>query len=1332
MGQGQSRPQQKSGDANPAPVQKKKSDLKVPNNWKNDADFRQISPVSDISNPSQFRGRLHQKNAAAAGLPASANRTTNSSRRMSKVCPKQPPPKAGALPPPANFYFPDHHNEEEEDDTPTPVPDILQKRPWMALWKAKCAKAKQQMGQCFQSDDKDDPRGPPLQSRRYSQRREVEQPLQSQKNDPYLQFRPVLKEDHGGMLMMPRSAEKEEAYVDRLSGTASESPISSEKEDKNEQSAPEYAVTLKGRAHSMGTTVMQRIQALQQQSASAAGSTTVTSSFLPNRLSMGTEFSGSGSGGTIKHVESSSTVERPAVKRTLESHEVKPASQRVSATATSKSDKNNEIFRPGHADEHLDKKRASIERSNTSSSSRDERRASIEEQMQRQIDVQTGRVQRLRQQYQDKVQKHRSESVPTRKSEAYSIPAKENQMPAQSKKSAVPPNAAAARKGRSASAPKSRPSIDGSALLHLSGWNNNGGGKKEAQLPALLKVAGWEKEQQLQKPGRSSEGGVAKPAVGRPSISSMPAKLNPAEKQQPSKRRTQSEGGVPKPAIRLPTVSVPSVHTKPMERPVPAKSNPMEKPQPSKKRGQSDGGVPKPAIRLPTVSAPPAYTKQIERPVSAKLYPVEKPQPSKKRSQSDGGIPKPAIRLPTVSAAPVHTKPIEWPVQRHQNESGESEQESPAIKQHLLVEADDVYSRPQKPARKSIGKPLAFMLQQAYFQGNDDDFRTNTAMSPSGTHRATISPTASLGSTSTTNSAPMVSNQALCNAEFLFADNPNVAQLVAQKPARESASHSISTLNSRNRVANFSGQPVTISRTTSNDNTSLTSASSGDYRRVHFSESNEVIFNHDNSKAIERKMSDLTDTTGSSNVIHRKLSDLTDTTATNTRSSMMSIPRIDSIPEDEDEDINTQDPIQSIVESYSDEGNEQVAVFEDDEQEEDEAEEPTPPKSPVMRWSYRNEDGRMQGVTPMINGKTSSTVLHATKSPYLRFMNAKDRFTDAKAKKESPAKKSPAKKKSSPAKRGSLVSARIAAMEGRRVRSEAGGTTKIIMPRKPRRATTGDQVLAPRKASLMSPLFKQQQTISSKQEDLKPATITEKQEAPSPTLIDGQVVGSPPLAFPHSSDASTVVSDDDDSDGVFGAIRHPTMIDQDDGNSSEDSDDDDFDHLLQNNQGSKSHDSSSDFQQSMGSKQFIRGPRFSMSSGGSPYSYATNETHSVATTVVHLPRVDTNSIVSYSDSSMGDTASVPTVLRERDENAVPSAVGRMKSNPQILPFRDTSKVVKPNEQMHRAVAGSNSISQMQRTPMQARTWRALAAAAQEKRNLSERNLNNHNNATRNW
>jgi len=66
MGQAQSLPEKKNSscDATPAVAGPKKrvNGLKVPTNWKNDADFNQISPISDISNPSQFRGRLHHNN----------------------------------------------------------------------------------------------------------------------------------------------------------------------------------------------------------------------------------------------------------------------------------------------------------------------------------------------------------------------------------------------------------------------------------------------------------------------------------------------------------------------------------------------------------------------------------------------------------------------------------------------------------------------------------------------------------------------------------------------------------------------------------------------------------------------------------------------------------------------------------------------------------------------------------------------------------------------------------------------------------------------------------------------------------------------------------------------------------------------------------------------------------------------------------------------------------------------------------------------------------------------------------------------------------------------
>jgi hypothetical protein len=77
---------------------------------------------------------------------------------------------------------------------------------------------------------------------------------------------------------------------------------------------------------------------------------------------------------------------------------------------------------------------------------------------------------------------------------------------------------------------------------------------------------------------------------------------------------------------------------------------------------------------------------------------------------------------------------------------------------------------------------------------------------------------------------------------------------------------------------------------------------------------------------------------------------------------------------------------------------------------------------------------------------------------------------------------------------------------------------------------------------------------------------------------------------------------------------------------------------------------------------------------------------------------------------------------------VVSAVERMKNT---LPFREAAPV-KPNEQQHRALPGSDCLSKMQRTPTQARKWRVLAAAAHEKDNrrnhhgrssLSERSLN---------
>ena len=49
MGQSQSRPEETP--------KKDRKKLKAPAEWRNDVDFQVVSPMSDISNPSQFRGR---------------------------------------------------------------------------------------------------------------------------------------------------------------------------------------------------------------------------------------------------------------------------------------------------------------------------------------------------------------------------------------------------------------------------------------------------------------------------------------------------------------------------------------------------------------------------------------------------------------------------------------------------------------------------------------------------------------------------------------------------------------------------------------------------------------------------------------------------------------------------------------------------------------------------------------------------------------------------------------------------------------------------------------------------------------------------------------------------------------------------------------------------------------------------------------------------------------------------------------------------------------------------------------------------------------------------
>jgi hypothetical protein len=136
-------------------------------------------------------------------------------------------------------------------------------------------------------------------------------------------------------------------------------------------------------------------------------------------------------------------------------------------------------------------------------------------------------------------------------------------------------------------------------------------------------------------------------------------------------------------------------------------------------------------------------------------------------------------------------------------------------------------------------------------------------------------------------------------------------------------------------------------------------------------------------------------------------------------------------------------------------------------------------------------------------------------------------------------------------------------------------------------------------------------------------------------------------------------------------------------------------------------------------------------------SIENSSSHSVASSTVVRKRHDsmTHSLASSSaaptvrqrsDSlarSIASSTAAPTVstirqnrvfLDSDEENTTVSSV------PQVLPFRKGAPVRPTEQNQHRAPPGALCLSPMQRTPVQARKWRDLAMAAQEKD--SKRNL----------
>lgn len=1389
----------------------------MPVAWKNDADFLLVSPGSDLSNPSQFRGRHRQQQqiSAAATLPAAVPLCSVRRSRTSKVCPKQPPPPTQRthLPPPSRFYFPtgtpnrnrtadeeDYDDDDDNDKNNTneaykeepknsmnknleekqqqkqqrpndnnPIAADQVPHPTRSLtntWKAKCAKAKQQLGECWSScatDDiqhqnnnhkmNDEASEPDRRLiRHYSQRQvahdqiiaDADAQSRSQKpneipsnnnHEPYLQleqFQPVWKEQLTEAvphqpITIPNCEQSIETSL--ASALPSKPPALFETDIKKGagpahlpsvtySTDPEEEISIfAGRALSLNSSH------LRPSRPSYNSTATATSTATSHRSLAST---------VLQHKTQSVPIQQQLLPHRTFSHDSTIATASTSGAATvlqPLSNNNNtvhnssSVFRKNpttgntttkqaeilsHKNDAL-RPRASIERttnqrtslSTSVATNKEERhRLLVQEEVQRQIDaaqqqrqqnssLTTSRVDRLRQQYQQELEKlkvvHPKGStavVPVQQQQRASIGNRNDRFSVPAKIDPTPSFAETRRafEKRSSSVP-SRRSAEAS-------YDNNKR-KPETSAKNIVVVPTNSKaptSSTLSSMTTTLRRSVSAPR-GRPSIDGS-ALLHLSG-------RWQSQ------------IVVPASEEHP-QLPVLLQMAGWNNNHEKKKQFQT-------VSKAKDVSST-LLSKNLVAPSTVKTTNVSRAAALQKEArlstQSEPGPTSAAISNLIASTMPPRRKTTSMDLPRRE----------PSLRK---------------------GRTMALMLQQAYFQEEDDDeviaastynkpnYLALAYQSPAHTRSTTAlvvgpSPALSIVSTNTATSLPVVSDQALCNAEFLFESDADLTVLPTTSKAIQESECSLTTWNSSNRILQTaSGQPAIIPPCSSHDqNSEIHSVSS---RRVRFSDGLDDYVpstqSYDSSLQnvhipfIESKLSDLTEKTAGGRL---PPSSLRQSSLSSQTTSSMSIPRIDSIPKEEDD--GEPDHTQSLHLSILSNEDRVDMIFEDI----DEADETTPMKPPQMRWSYRTEGGMLQGVTPLLSGKSGATV--TTNSPYLRFKEAKEKFaTNGTATETYPnIKKSPVKR-ASPAKisANSLVTSRVAAVEGRRVRSEDGATFKLVRSKNKRRATTGSEVIAPRKGSLASPYFKkvcvthdhkckseissnaksptQTQELPSEQKD----DIHKEVPFQSPTFVDGEIVArSPASQLPcthnlNDSSLASVVSTD--SEDEFGAILHPTVIDEE-----SDEDDGHPDNKQSANWANDSGDVESDddafyqllnYEESEDDKSFHK--------------------HSV-------PGLsDAKSVVSLT-SSNGETASLPSWLKGRssiatyeDDYSVVSAVERMKN---ALPFREAAPV-KPNEQQQRAPLGSQSFSTVNQMPMKARTWRELAAAAHEKDHPKSANIN---------
>jgi hypothetical protein len=657
----------------------------------------------------------------------------------------------------------------------------------------------------------------------------------------------------------------------------------------------------------------------------------------------------------------------------------------------------------------------------------------------------------------------------------------------------------------------------------------------------------------------------------------------------------------------------------------------------------------------------------------------------------------------------------------------------------------------------------------------------------------TYSPSADSVASSAGSPLPLVSDQALSNAAFLF--SPSYAggefKLLprANSPrAMNLSTFAINTAESRGRLSTFSARSrpafsIPVSSAPNNMSSIRPSRSSysddaitysrpescppldnGIQKHVHFSNFNDVFVLRESNKA---RVAMGTPVKVVSPVIENKVSDLTDTgipfltsTASDPSPPLSrglfeeSSPRTINLEHlhevkagdgdlEREDDSGVESPAQdtSNMSHREEESLQEVKVNDGDMsilQEDDSIVESTAQNT--SRWSYREEDGVLCAATPLrANGRSVQhrpSLAAPANSPMIRFREAKIKFSSQPVAKV-PIRESSPRKSAKPSVEGAVHS-RVTELNSR-LRSN-----RQLVRKNPRRETGGENAIAPRPATLMAPLFPNPAIMSYKDGTKSGPKYSIESQSSYEGMSDTGV--------------STVVSGDDEAERKpkYSTESQSTYEGKSDtGVSTDTSGEDEAEHKPKYSIDSSTYEGRSDtgvstvasgeddevrqtdvstigvdkdiFAKMMGSPEESScldsededDPFADIMKKSSPSFDDRKLDRTFGITLKSLLSQDENKSMNQQPPrprlSRGPIGTSLRSLVSEDPSALTFDTNKENSSlgPRTLSFADKAKV-NPREQQHRAPHGALCLSPLQRTPMQARKWRTLAAAAKKK------------------